>query len=229
MARSISGGLYFPDGESGPYVSDRLQVNAPANVWAAQEWQRYFLTDGLGKSSPDKKDAREYFWNGLAAFNHDGPWFIGMTAEHDPALMDDIGLIPIFDIEYEGKTYKPAPTMYPLVTCLSQKAEHKQEAWDFMAWMTSEEAQKIIATCGMIPASVEYANSNEYNEEYELASVFVSFLESYAPQIADPFIPQQGELNQVLIDATQRIFAGGEDPKSVLDEANEQCKMVMER
>ncbi len=229
LAREVSMGLYFPDGEKGPFTADSIQVNSEANVWAAQEWQKYLLTDGLGKAAPDKKDSREYFWNGIAAFNYDGPWFIGMTEQRDAALMDDIGLIPSPSVEYKGTLYKPNPTNYPLVMCMSKNTENKEAAWKFMEWMTSDEAQAIVATCGMIPASNSYSGSDEYAQEYPLSATFAEYYQDYGPQIADPFIPQQGELNQIMIDYTQQIFAAGKDPKTVLDEAAQKCKDVMSK
>jgi len=228
LARQVSGGLYFP-GEKGPYTADRIQVNNEANVWAAQQWQDYLLKNGYGKAAPDKKDSREYFWNGLAAFNYDGPWFVGMCEANDPSMMDDIGIIPSPNVIYNGKEYRPNPTMYPLVMCLSKNSEYKEQAWTFMEWMTSEEAQKIVAQCGMIPANTEYSTSDEYKADYPLSSVFADLLAIYEPQISDPLIPQQGELNQTMINAMQEVFAAGKDPKTVLDKAAEDCKAIMNK
>lgn len=229
LARQVSNGLYFPDGEKGPYTADNIQVNSDANVWAAQQWQDYLLKNGYGKAAPDKKDSREYFWNGIAAFCYDGPWFVGMCEANDPSMMDDIGIIPSPNVIYNGKEYKPNPTMYPLVMCLSKNSENKEAAWTFMDWMTTEEAQKIVAQCGMIPANTEYSTSDAYKSEYALSSTFADLLTIYAPQVADPFIPQQGELNQTMINAMQEIFAAGKDPKTVLDKAAEDCKAIMNK
>ena len=49
------------------------------------------------------------FWNGEVPFCMDGPWFIGMCQEHDAAMMEDIGIIPQFNVVYNGTTYKPNP------------------------------------------------------------------------------------------------------------------------
>lgn len=230
LARVVSNGLYFADGETGPYTADRINVNSPANVWAAEQWQKYLLEDKLGKPAPDKKDSREYFWNGIAAFCHDGPWFIGMTEASYPEVMDDMGLIPNFAVEYEGVTYKPNPTNYVMVTCLSKNCENKDEAWAFMEWMTSEEAAAIVQDCGMIPSNKAFASSDEYVSTHELAGTFNSFLDStYTTLISDPPIAQLNELTQIMVDATQAMFAAGEDCQTVLDKAAEDCKAVMNR
>ena len=41
--------------------------------------------------------------------------------------MDDIGIIPQFDVVYDGTTYKPNPTNYPLVTMISKNCKHPKE------------------------------------------------------------------------------------------------------
>lgn len=230
LARIVSDGLYFPDGESGPYEADRINVNSPANVWAAEQWQNYLVTEELGKGAPDKKDSREYFWNGICAFNHDGPWFIGMTEQSKPELMDDIGLMPIPAVEYEGTTYKPNPTSYAMVAGISQNCENYEEALAFLEWMASEDAAEYIQDCGMIPSNKAFSSSEAYTSTHELAGVFNSFLDNeYTTLVADPAIPQLGELEKVMIDATQAMFAAGEDCQTVLDQAAEDCKAIMER
>lgn len=230
LARPVSNGLYFPDGESGPYEADRINVNSPENVWAAKQWQNYLVTEKLGKDAPDKKDSREYFWNGICAFNHDGPWFIGMTEESYPELMEDIGLMPIPAVVYEGTTYKPNPTKYSLVAGISKNCENYEEALAFLEWMGSEDAAQYIQDCGMIPSNKAFSSSKEYASTHELAGVFNSFLDNnYTTLVADPAIPQLGELEKVMVDATQAMFAAGEDCQTALDQAATECKEIMER
>lgn len=64
IARPVSNGLYFSDGETGPYTADRLNCNSPENVWAAQWWNDFIAVEKCGKLVLDKKDSREMFWNG---------------------------------------------------------------------------------------------------------------------------------------------------------------------
>lgn len=231
IARPASGGLYFPNGESEPYTSDQVCVNAPANVWAAKWWQDLILKDKAAKLVSDKKDSREMFWNGEVPFNMDGPWFVGMSKERDESLMDDIGIIPQFNVEYEGQLYQPNPTNYPLVTMISKNCEHPKEAYAFLEWMTTDEAQKIIADCGMIPSNTDYSTSEAYLKEYELESAIVDFMQNdYTDLVADPNIPQLGEISQVMLDAAQKMFSEqAADVKTEMDNAQEKIEEVMSR
>ncbi|TDX41421.1 carbohydrate ABC transporter substrate-binding protein (CUT1 family) [Halanaerobium congolense] len=230
VARVVSDGLYFPDGESGPYVADRVNVDSPANIWAAEWWQKMILDKELFRTAPDKKKIREFFWNGNIAMNIDGPWFIGMSRERDEILLDDIGLIPQPSIKYDGKEYKPNPTMYPLVTMISKNSPHKEEALEFLKWMTSFEAQEIIVKSGMIPSNQEYIEKSDFAKNNPLAYKYYDFIDNnYRELVADPSIPQMGELSRIMINATQEMFEGGDEPSKVLTEAAEEIEEVLDR
>ncbi|GIP32245.1 sugar ABC transporter substrate-binding protein [Paenibacillus sp. J2TS4] len=229
VARPVSGGVYFPDGESGPYDPDRINVNSEANVWAAEWWQDLLKdSNATPAGTRDKKTTREMFWNGAAAMIMDGPWFIGMTRERDEKLMDDLGMIPQPVVEYNGQEYKPNPTMYPLVTMISKKSKHQKEAWEFLEWMTTPEAQEIIQLSGMIPSNKEYSGSEAYSKENPLAAKFLDYVEKdYGPAVMDPPIAEQGELAQIMQNAAEKMFVSQADAKETLDEAAAKMKEVM--
>lgn len=231
IARPVSGGLYFPNGETEPYTSENVNVSNPANVWAAQWWQDFILKDKAAKLVTDKKDSREMFWNSEVPFNMDGPWFVGMTRERDESLLDDVGIIPQFDVVYEGTTYKPNPTNYPLVTMLSKNCKHPKEAYEFLEWMTTDEAQAIIADCGMIPSNMDYSTGDEYIKNHELEYAIVGFMQNnYTDLVADPNIPQLGEISQVMLDACQKMFSEqAADVQTEMDSAQKSIEEVMGR
>lgn len=226
VARPVSGGLYFPNGETGPYDADNVNVNCDANVWAAQWWQDFILKDKAAKLVTDKSDTREMFWNGEIPFCMDGPWFVGMTSEE---ILDDVGIIAQPDIVYNGETYKPNPTNYPLVTMINKDCEHPDEAYAFLEWMTSDEAQAIIADCGMIPSNTDYSTSEDYIANHELEYAIVDFMQNdYTDLVADPNIPELGEISQIMLDACQKMFSEqAADVQTELDDAQAKIEEVM--
>ena len=228
--RGVTGGVYF-DKEMPPYDADHIVVNNDANVYMAKWWQDLILKDKVLKPGPDKKDSRELFWNGLAAFNLDGPWFIGMTESRDPKILADTGLIPHPEMIYNGKSYKATPSYSPYLCSISTNCKHPQEAWDFMEWMTSVEAQTIIATCGMTPSNTEFSGTDSYKTNYPLAYKFSGFLtNNYGPLMKEPTTPKYAELLNVLIDSGQNMFSEkGADPKAELDAAAAKMKEIMKK
>lgn len=228
IARPVSGGLYFTDDAAGPYDAEHVNVNSDANVWAAQWWQDFILKDKAATLVTDKSDTREMFWNGEIPFCMDGPWFVGMTSED---VLEDVGIIAQPDIEYNGETYKPNPTNYPLVTMINKDCEHPDEAYAFLEWMTSDEAQAIIADCGMIPSNTDYSTSEEYIANHELEYAIVDFMQNnYTELVADPNIPELGEISQIMLDAGQKMFSDqAADVKTEMDDAQKKIEEVMGR
>ncbi len=228
-ARPVTNGHIFKNGEQGPYTADNINVNSPENVWAAEWWRDVYSQDKTAKAVNNKKESRELFWNGNVAMSMDGSWFVGMTQEQDAALLDDIGVFPSPAVLYQGKEYKANPTMYAVTSLISKKCEHPQEAWEFLTWMTSDEAQEIIEASGMIPSNRDYIRDSDYQARNPMSYQIYEFGETlYADELlADPAIPQQGELQQIMIDAVQEVFAAGENPQDIFDEAAAQMKEVM--
>ncbi len=228
IARPISGGLYFTDDAAGPYDAEHVNVNNEGNVWAAQWWQDYILKDKAATLVTDKSETREMFWNGQIPFCMDGPWFVGMTSED---VLEDVGIIAQPDIVYNGETYKPNPTNYPLVTMINKDCEHPDEAYAFLEWMTSDEAQAIIADCGMIPSNTDYSTSEEYIANHELEYAIVDFMQNnYVELVADPNIPELGEISQIMLDAGQKMFSEqAADVQTEMDNAQKKIEEVMGR
>lgn len=225
IARPASGGIYFANGEAGPYVKSNVNTNNPGNVWAAQLWQKWLMDDKL-TSAKDKAEARELFWNGYVAMNLDGPWFVGMTREKSTEVYNDLGAIPLITIEYNGKSNKPSPTVTPLICAISKKCENFEAAWKFLEYMASEDGgQKHAAMCGMIPCNIEYVNNSDYKTEHEMEYSFSKFLSDYYDTpLHDPYIGEQGSMEQIMIDAAQKMFASYQDCEKVLNEAAEKIK-----
>lgn len=231
VARPVSQGVFFSDGEQGPYTAERINFNSKENIWAAEWWQDFLNNPKITTpGTVDKKVAREMFWNGDAAMVMDGPWFIGMTSERDEELIEDLGLIPQPNIEYEGELYKSNPFNNPLVTTITKNSKHQEEAWEFMEWMTSPEAQEVIAGSGMIPSSKEFTETEEYKENNELAYQFVTYeTDLYETPLMDPAIPEQGELFRLIIDATEEMFISNKDATEIMNKTAKEMEDVMNK
>jgi len=230
IARPVSGGLYFPN-EAPPYTADRLQVNSAENIWAAEWLQDLILETKAARIVKTKKETRELLWNKQVAMSHDGPWFIGMTRDRDPKLLDDLGVIPLPDVVYNGKTYKPNPTLYTMCCMISQKCEYKDIAWEFLEYMASDEGQQCVENNGEVPCSISYIERSGYKERNPLSYKFVEFMQNnYADVLLpDPSLPQLNEIKQVMIDELQNVFASGEDATACLNRASDKIKEILNK
>lgn len=224
FVRPVSG-VFFQN-EAGPYSADTINCNSKPVVDMAKWWQN-LITNKYVVSGTDKSDAREIFWNGTAAFNMDGPWFIGMTQDHGSDVFNDTGVISLPQVNYEGKKYSPAPVNYPYIMTISSKCAHPDEAWKFIEWMASDEAQKIIAECGMIPSVKSFSESQDYANEYPMQAEMMGFSNSYN-LTPNPTTPAFSELESVMNETCQAMF--GEDltdAQSSLDNAAAEMKSIM--
>lgn len=230
VQRCVGGGLYFPN-EQGPYTAENIIFDSEANRWAAKWWQSFIFDEGAGTSTyPGYKEMRENFWNGNLAFIYDGPWFIGMCEETEGFDMGNVGLIAAPDIVYNGQSYKPNPSLYPYFTVISNRSAHPAECKAFLTWLISDEAQAIIARCGMIPVSKSYVENSDYKTKYALNYSFADFLaNNYATPVSDPAIPQQGELQQVLVDVGQAVFGAKGDVDTEFASGAQRMRDIMKR
>jgi ABC-type glycerol-3-phosphate transport system substrate-binding protein len=229
ISRPASGGVYFPN-EAPPYTPDRVRVNSEAMVWAWQWWQdMIFKHKVVPPGSFDKAQERDLFWNGTAAMNIDGPWFVGMTREKSAALINDLGVIASPDVLYKGKNYPFYGQVSTITHLISSNCKTPDQAWKFMEWMAGDEASRIISVSGMIPANTKYSTSAEYQKAEPLNAQLVQLVKQRykVPSINDPNIPQMGEMHRAMIDAAQEAFITQKPVKATLDKAAAQIKKIL--
>jgi len=220
------GATYTPLNQP-PYDADNIIVGNDAWNYAFKWWQdMIFVEKVVAPGSYDKADERDLFWNGTVAMNIDGPWFVGMTKEYSEELLDDLGVIASPDIIYNGKQYPFHKEIYGITHLVSSNCENPEEAVDFLLWMTTPEAQALVAECGMIPANVDYSTSDDYYAAWPWNAKLAALTEEryYFPASLDPNIPEAGEISRIMVDAAQAAFINGDDVTTTLDDAAEQIK-----
>lgn len=225
------GATYTPLNQP-PYEPENIIVGNDAWNYAFKWWQdMIFKEKVVAPGSYDKADERDLFWNGAVAMNIDGPWFVGMTKEYDEKLLDDLDVIASPDIVYNGKQYPFHKQTYGITHLVSSNCKNPKEAIDFLLWMTTPEAQALVAECGMIPANIDYSTSSDYYATWPLNAKLVTLAEEryYEPPILDPAIPELGEINRIMINAAQAAFINGDDVASVLSDAAEEIKTLFKK
>lgn len=235
VAKPANDGIYFPK-EEPPYTPDRVAVNTEAMVWACQWWQDMIMKHKVVPlGNFEKADTRDLFWNKTTAMNTDGPWFFGMTRDRGEEigedLVADLGVFASPDVLYQGERKARYGSVGGITHLISSNCEHVEEAWKFMEWMASEEGQRIVSVCGMIPANIDVMNSEWYFQEYQLNAELAGFLNTRyrMPPMDDPKIPQLNEMSAVLVEAAQEMFIVGTPPKQSLDHAAEEIKKILEK
>ena len=229
IARPI--GADYTKDNAAPYTADNVVVDSPEMKWAFKWWQdMIFKSKVTPQGSYDKASERELFWNGTVAMNIDGPWFVGMTQAKDPALLDDLGVFPSPEINYNGTLYPFHAETYAVTHLISSKCPYPDEAWKFMKFLTTPEAQAVISDSGMIPTNTDYSLSDAYKASQPLNAELADFVTKLYkfPAATDPSIPQLGEMEKVMINAAQEAFISDGDVDKILDQAGVDVRKAIE-
>lgn len=229
IARPI--GADYTKDNLAPYTADNVLVDSPEMKWAFKWWQdMIFKSKVTPQGSYDKASERELFWNGTVAMNIDGPWFVGMTRAKDPTLMDDLGVFPSPMISYNGQLYPFHAETYAVTHLISSKCANPDEAWKFLKFMTTSEAQAVIAGSGMIPTNTDFSLSDAYKKSEPLNAELAAFVTKLYkfPAATDPSIPQLGEMEKIMINAAQEAFISNGDVNAILDQAGVDVRKAIE-
>ncbi|QNK58813.1 extracellular solute-binding protein [Paenibacillus sp. PAMC21692] len=82
-----------------------------------------------------------------------------------------------------------------------EQSSHKQEAWEFIRWMTSEEPQRIMAETGLIP-TIQGIENNVTNP------LLAPYLEQLGQARPRPPVPNWTAIDEEFARMVERILAG---------------------
>jgi multiple sugar transport system substrate-binding protein len=188
----------------------------PKTVAAVETWADLVVNENISPVGLTGADADNLFAAGEAAMEMNGPW---ATGAYTPAGIDyDVAPIPTG----EGGEVTLASTVPIVVT---KNTEHPEAAFEFLAYWTSQEAQRALALgSGFPPARTDMAEdeqlaAHDWVPKFAAAApharVYLAGVEEFAQVDSDVFIP-----------AIQRITRG-EAAADVLAEAAEQMDEVL--
>lgn len=98
---------------------------------------------------------------------------------------------------------------------LFQQSEHPEEAAEFIRFVMSPEYQLKMAEVGQIPVRLDLVES-EYMQNHPYYGVF---LEQLKTAKARPAHPTWSQMDEIMVNAGQRILRGELPPQEALDEA----------
>ncbi len=182
-------------------------LNSSENIRSFQFAQDLFKKEKIVPPEVSNVLVTTLFNEGKAGMVISGPWFRGEIS----GVPYEVELLPII-----SEINKPAiPFMSSEGILMSAKSEYKDESYEVMEYLVSEEAAFIFATVGNQPVALKsvYDLPEVKNDKY--LPKFKAQIENSLPM---PSIPQ---MTSVWSPASTAINAAvnGKDPKSTLDEA----------
>ncbi|MDF2835006.1 MAG: extracellular solute-binding protein [Paenibacillus sp.] len=142
----------------------------------------------------------------------DAHWFHTVNATGpNKELLEDV-VIGLFPGGGEQPTSAGTSVIGGENLVLFQGSEHKQEAWDFIRWMTSEEPQRMMAETGLIPT----IQGLENNVSNRLLAPYLEQLKNAKPR---PPVPNWSAIDEEFARMVERIMAG----EMAVDEATDRA------
>lgn len=188
-------------------------INEPECVQAL-EYLVDFYNMGVAIEFNALNAAEKPFLNGKAAMAYITPSQLKSFIEADPEMKDKVGLLPYFD-EKAKATFGGLYQYF-----ISSQSSHKDNAWDFIAFMLSKDEtwkryQKVSSPVVRKDLVDEYIKAGQFNEViYKAASA------SYPL----PNVPWTGTFRKYVEQAYEAAMLAEMAPQKALDAAQEELK-----
>jgi arabinogalactan oligomer/maltooligosaccharide transport system substrate-binding protein len=198
------GGRVFDDG-------GKLTLNSPATVASIRQMMKWYRDDAVVPPEPSEALVASLFNEGKAAMIINGPWFIG---EISPSVQFGLAMLPVVD--EVKRPMRPWLTIEGAYVAASSK--RKEQAYDLVQFLTSEEAGLILA----IEGRQLHTNKAVYQDKRVSAD---PVLKAFYDQLtnAEP-MPNRAEMTMVWSPATtamNKIVKGNATPEAAIKEAAE--------
>lgn len=209
-----AGGGIFPK-EQGPYTPDRLIFNSKENVEAVS-----FLKKMIDETAPSGQktvsELHSMFANGALATVQIATWTLGnfesMMSASD--YKDDIGMVP-FPADDLGPTVKkPIYVSWGNPLAISSKSAHPKEAFDFIAFMHSKEAQKLAMRRASPTNKLVY---DDFAAVKPKQAEFVKMAQAFEMRIV-PDIVQWNQFDRIIQESIKSALLGTMSVQAALDQ-----------
>ncbi|MGP2663139.1 ABC transporter substrate-binding protein [Serratia nevei] len=200
------------DGQSTDIANDK-------SIWVYQQLQG-MMKDGLMPSAQQMSEVKteNIFQSNRAAMVYAGSWLAAPFA-NNPLINDHIGVVMMPKIE------RQSGVAHSLAFAMSAKSAHKQAAWKYIAFMSSEASQAELAKV-VIPANKTAAKVWAQQIQKVDVSPYIQTLEvTQAYPTAGTNTPKW---QNMWIASLKKIFMGA-DAKQEMDKSVKKIARVMEQ
>ena len=211
------GEILGPDGWSpGPATSATVEALA----FMRDLIRLYRVSPGF-VTTADEEVSRHLFGNGQAIFTRNWPYAWTIFEREGSPVRGKVGVraLPIFD------GHRPSSTLGGWHLGIARESRHPEEAWRFIEFLTSAEAQKTMALrAGLHPARRALYEDPDLLAAQPHLPELGPILAAARPRPVTPFYPM---VSQVLQSEFSAVLAGLRDPETALRSAHLQIQHVM--
>jgi multiple sugar transport system substrate-binding protein len=209
-------------------ISMRPIFNSDAGVRALEETAYMFQFANPAARNYDFQEALNEFINGRSAMVE--IWTTGMFYAEDPSRSNVVGKAGFVGFPRpEAKADEKLPMLYiSWGFSVSTAAPNKEEALEWLKFVTSKENHTSAAPTGNIPARYSALSSAEMEEIYPWIGDFLQAMENCIPTPIVPLIPEGGSIvSNIIAPAVSEFLAGTKSAKKALDDAAREADRLM--
>jgi len=185
------------------------------------QWKRDMTDKGLYLSYPDSENVNELLAAGEVSMVTDGSWMIGFYLDN---MGDKAGFAPIPQGP-EGRN-----SMFNgLSDAVWAGTDHPEEAWKWVEFLASPEAQEIVGSYGVVFPAVESATEMAlavYADRGYDVSAFTDLAFDEDKNHLHPIAANATDIDSIMQDAFERIWLAPEDPRTALRRANQEINAL---
>ncbi|QQO08399.1 ABC transporter substrate-binding protein [Breznakiella homolactica] len=214
------GGGIFPR-EEGPYTADRLIFNSPQNVQAIEFLKK--LRDAAAPSGDTNiSELHTMFANGAISTIQIATWTLANFANDmsQSDYMNDVGMVPFPAAVVSGRRMEPVCVSWGNPLAISSKCKNPKEAFDFIAFLHSKDAQKREMVRASPTNKLVY---DEYSQLFPKQAEMVQMVQPYEMWIV-PDIVQWNQFDHVVQQSIKSALLGTKSVQAALDDG--QAEMV---
>lgn len=178
-----------------------------------------FLVELQKYSDQAVRQSENAFGNGIVAYKVSGPWEIEALAKNFPNLEFGVAPLPA----REG--FSPVSNIGGENLVVFSNSTKQELAYELVEFLTNAEGMTVMAgVTGNFATNLEAIASLDYASD-PMLGVFATQLENAIPR---PTLTDWLKVNDEIIgSALDSIFVSGEDPKTVLVDANNRANVIL--
>ncbi|ADO71329.1 sugar ABC transporter substrate-binding protein [Stigmatella aurantiaca] len=195
------------------------RLDAPENVKALELLMRWVDKDRLLPPEPSTALTTSLFNAGKAAMVFSGPWFLG---EVSPQIDYGLALLPTVT-EAGGQPMRPWMTVEGVAVAAPSK--HKEQAFDFVNFLTGPEGERLMALVGRQNPALQQSYDEPAIAQDPVLKAFRAQAEFAVP------LPNLAEMTMVwspMTSAMNAIARKASPPKAALQEAQKTVQRDVE-
>jgi multiple sugar transport system substrate-binding protein len=196
--------------------------NSPEGVTTLQGWKDFY-DEGLavpGAPAETHATTREYFAIGKTAMIWDGPFIGAIAKQTNPDIK--VAYCPAWWEVTGGYVWAGSGL------AMSANSQHKEEAWEFLQYLLSEEVALMMTEKTSIPFATNGAiDSLGESEDPILREIPAMLNQDAEHNYVISIVPEYETTHDALMKAMQEVFLGEKEAKEALDEAAELWNKIL--